>query len=149
MNIFVSGSRNCTCQESHAKDMLTLTCWRTKYGETVQKIFTSWFSTYCIYIWFFLFDASTKKLFESFHYHVLLCFCLAAVVVQENTANNCQYLWLFFIVLVVKSKLPLRSGSSLEAVEAHPLWLFFIFFVVKSKLPLRSRSSLEAVEAHP
>ena len=41
---------------------------------------------------FFLFDASTKKLFESFHYHVLFCFCLAAVVVQVNTANNIQYL---------------------------------------------------------
>ena len=49
------------------------------------------FSTYCIYICLFLFDASTKKLFEKFHYHVF-CFCLAAVVVQVNTANNIQYL---------------------------------------------------------
>ena len=40
----------------------------------------------------FLFDASTEKLFESFYYHVLFCFCLAAVVVQVNTANNIQYL---------------------------------------------------------
>ena len=40
----------------------------------------------------FLFDASTEKLFECFHYHVLFCFCLAAVVVQVNTANNIQYL---------------------------------------------------------
>ena len=39
----------------------------------------------------FLFDASTKKLFVSFHYHVLF-FCLAVVVVQVNTANNIQYL---------------------------------------------------------
>ena len=99
MDIWVGRSRSCTCQERHAKDMLTLTCWRAKYGETVQRIFTSWFSTYCIYICFFLFDASTKKLFESFHYHVF-CFCLAAVVVQVNTANNIQYLWLFLDIQI-------------------------------------------------
>ena len=40
----------------------------------------------------FLFYASAKKLFESCDYHVLFCFCLAAVVVQVNTANNIQYL---------------------------------------------------------
>ena len=39
---------------------------------------------------FFLFDASTKRLFLSFHYHVLF-FCLAAVVVQVNIATNIQY----------------------------------------------------------
>ena len=71
---------------------VTLTCWRAKYGKTVQRIFTSWFGTYFIYICFFLFDASAKKLFVSY-YHVLL-FCLAAVIVQINTENNIQYLWL-------------------------------------------------------
>ena len=76
------GARSCTCQERHTEDMLTLTCWRAKYGETVQRIFTSWFRTYSIYIcYFFRFDACTKKLFVSFHYHVLF-FCLAAVAIQ-------------------------------------------------------------------
>ena len=32
---------------------VTLTCWRAKYGKTVQRIFTSWFGTYFIYICFF------------------------------------------------------------------------------------------------
>ena len=45
--------RSCTCQERHAKDMLTLTCWRTKYGETVQRIFVSRFATYCTYMFFY------------------------------------------------------------------------------------------------
>ena len=54
MDICVGRSRSCTCQERHAKDMLTLTCWRAKYGETVQRMFTSWFGTYCIYIYFFI-----------------------------------------------------------------------------------------------
>ena len=51
--------------------MLTLIWWRAKYGETVRRIFTSWFGTYCIYICFIWFDASTKNLFVCFHYHVL------------------------------------------------------------------------------
>ena len=100
MDICVKELRSCTCQERYAKDMLTLTCWRAKYDETVQRIFTSWFSIHCIYICFFLFDASTKKLFESFHFHVLFCFCLAAVVVQVNTENNIQYLWLFLYIQI-------------------------------------------------
>ena len=48
-------------------------------------------SVHTVFIYIFLFDASTKKLFVSFHYHVLF-FCLAVVVVQVNTANNIQYL---------------------------------------------------------
>ena len=44
-----------------------------------------------VFIYVFLFDASTKKLFVSFHYHILFL-CLAALVVQVNTANNIQYL---------------------------------------------------------
>ena len=47
---------------------------------------------HAIFIYPFFFDASTKKLFESFHYHVLFGFCLAAVAAQVNTANNIQYL---------------------------------------------------------
>ena len=92
--IWVGGSRSCTCQERHAKDMLILTCWRAKYGKTVRRIFTSWFGTYCIYICFFLIWCKYQKAFCKIHYHVLF-FCLAAVVVQVNTANNIQYLWLF------------------------------------------------------
>ena len=41
-----------TCQERHAKDMLIGTCWRAKCGDTVQRIFLSWFTTYCIYVFF-------------------------------------------------------------------------------------------------
>ena len=72
LDICVGRSRNLTCQERHAKDMLILTCWRAKYGKTVQRIFTSRFATYCIYIYVFLCDAGTKKLFVSFNYHVLI-----------------------------------------------------------------------------
>ena len=72
---------NFTCQARHANDMLTLTCWRAKYGETVQKIFTIWFGTYCIYVCFLSrFDASYRKLFVSFI--TMFYFCLAAVVIQ-------------------------------------------------------------------
>ena len=71
------GSRSCTCQDIHGEGILALTCWRAIYGETVRIIFTSWFGTYCIYVCcFFRFDASTKKLLVSFHYHVLF-FCLS------------------------------------------------------------------------
>ena len=81
MDICVGRSRSCTCQERQAKDMLTLTCWRAKYGETVQRIFTSQFATSCIYL-FFLCDAGIKKLCVSLSYHVLLV----------NAANNIQYM---------------------------------------------------------
>ena len=94
----VRGSRSCTCQERHAKDMLTFICWRAKYGETVQRIFTSWFSTYCIYICFFYLmqvPRSSLKVFIT-----MFCFCLAAEVVQVNTPNNIQYLWLFLYIKI-------------------------------------------------
>ena len=52
MDICEGRSRSCTCQERHAKDMLPSTCWRAKYGETFQRIFTSRFATYCIYMFF-------------------------------------------------------------------------------------------------
>ena len=68
----MGGSRNCICQERRTADMLTLTCRRVKYGKTVQRIFTSWFGTYCTYCIFFGCYCSSGK------------FC-----------KKIQYLWLF------------------------------------------------------
>ena len=70
MDIWVGRSRSCTCQEIHAKDMLTLTCWGAKYGETVQRISTSWFATYCIYMFFYVMQVPRSSV--KFNYHVLI-----------------------------------------------------------------------------
>ena len=98
LELSVGGSRSCTCQEKHAKDMLTL-CWRAKYGETVQRIFTSWFA-YCIHICFFLIWCKNQEALCKFSLPCFVFFGLAAVVVLVNTANNIQYLWLFLDIQI-------------------------------------------------
>ena len=108
MRIYVRGSRSLHVRTDYADEgMLVLTCWRAKYGETVRIIFTSWFGTYCIYVCcFFRFDASTKKLFVSFHYHVLFFsffmffFCLAAV----SSCKYCKHSAFMIIFRYIKIK---------------------------------------------
>ena len=85
------------------KNMLK-TCWPCAEEPNMAKQFgesllADLVHTVFIYA-FSWFDASTKKLFVSFHYHVFFFFCLAAVVVQVNTANNIQYLWLFLDIQI-------------------------------------------------
>ena len=82
--------------------MLTFSCWGAKYGETVWRIFPSWFGTYCIYICFFFIWCKYQEALCKFSLacFFLFFFCVAAVVTQVNTANNIQYLWLFLDIQI-------------------------------------------------
>ena len=69
--------------------------------QLVLRIFTSWFGTYCIYTCCFSrFDASTKKLFVSCHYHVLFV-CLAPMVFNVNT-TKIQYFLIFLDIHITQ-----------------------------------------------
>ena len=94
------------CESIKELHMSGKTCLRPWHAEEPnmakqfgESLLADLVQIYCIYICLFWFDASTKKLFVSFHYHVLF-FCLAAVVVQVNTVNNTQYLWLFLDIQI-------------------------------------------------
>ena len=56
-----------------------------------------------IYMLFFRFDASPKRLFVSCHYHVLFS-CLAPMVFKVNTANI-QYFRIFFDIQIMQDPL--------------------------------------------
>ena len=137
MDICVGGSRSCTCQERHANDMLTSTCWRAKYGKTVRRIFASWFGAYCIYIYMlFLIWCKYQEALCKFSWPFFV-FCLVVVVVQVNTANNIQYLWLFLDIQIKYSWNPIIQYPFCTSVlitillfvatTTKNIGLFFIF----------------------
>ena len=102
---FVGGSRNIR------KDMLK-TCWRGKHGETVQRTFTGWFGTYCIYICCFLDLMQVPRALGKFCCHVF-CFCLADGVFRYFPSNpplkTVYTSWRFWVLC--EWKISFKTGS--------------------------------------
>ena len=113
----MGGSRNCICQERRTADMLTLTCRRVKYGNTVQRIFTSWFGTYCTYCIFFGCYCSSGK------------FC-----------KKIQYLWLFLENQIKYSWKSINSLLKYCTLNKDPLYtsvlttIFFLWLLLPGTL---------------
>ena len=100
MDICEGGLSSCTCQKRLS--------WHAEEPNVAKqlnwRIFTSWFGTYCTYIYCFLrFDASLKKLFVSCNYHVLFIF-LAPMVFKVNIANI-QCFWIFWDIQIMQDTL--------------------------------------------
>ena len=83
-----------TCWRHADLHMLIRHIWRNSLENLYWLI---WYIPY-LYMLFFRFDASTKKLFASFDYQVLF-FGMAAMAVQVIIANI-QYLWLFLDIQI-------------------------------------------------
>ena len=101
---FLEGSRSCICQERlpwHAEES-------NEAKQSIWRIFTTWFGTYCIYVLPFRFDVSPNNLFVSCHYQVLLV-CLAVILFKINT-SNIQY---FSVLLEIQIKYIWKSIISL------------------------------------
>ena len=103
--------------------------------QLVWTIFTSWFGTYCLYIYMYvciyiymLFFIYAKKLFVSCHYHYV---CLAAMVFKVNTANI-QYFWLFLDIQIKyswNSKISLIKHCTLHKIHFAKQYCQTYFFM--------------------